>query len=47
MNNFLTELWILIFIAITILQQSYEYYFPWQYYRTFKTQIMTKARALI
>ena len=47
MNNFLTESWILIFISITILQQNYEYYLRWQYFRTFKTQIMTNTRALI
>ena len=46
-NNFLTEPWILIFITITVLQQNYEYYLPWQTFRTFKTQIMTKTRALI
>ena len=35
------------FITITILQENYEYYLPWQYFKTFKTKIMTKTRALI
>ena len=46
-NNFLTESWVLIFIAITVLQQNYEYYLSWQYFKAFKAQVMINTIGLI
>ena len=44
--TWITEPRKLIFITIKILQQNHNNYSPWQYFKTFKTQIMKKTRAL-